>query len=127
MCKLVVILLGILGCLFFSGDDGGVSAGKTGYAVVDHALDGAPDDAWHCLRHCNADPELPRLLREVTPATLLFQRGGHAECARGAERFFAERHAAGVSKAISEFESYNLSVGLHAVDYYVYRLRRLLI
>ena len=44
-----------------------------------------------------------------------------------ADRYAADRHARGSAKATSEFKSSDLSVGLHAVDYYVYRLRRLII
>ena len=53
-------------------------------------------------------------------------RGG-SETGQNADRFAANRFEAGVVKVTSEFKSSDLSVGLHAVDYYVYRLRRLII
>ena len=49
------------------------------------------------------------------------------ETGQNADRFAANRFEAGVVKVTSEFKSSDLSVGLHAVDYYVYRLRRLII
>ena len=77
----------------------------------------------------NADLNLPRVLGEVSPAPAapVFQRGGHAESGPAADRYAADRHARGSTKVTSEFKSSDLSVGLHAVDYYVYRLCRLII
>ena len=40
---------------------------------------------------------------------------------------FASCGGTGVAKLISTYRSNDLSVGPHAVDYYVYRLRRLII
>lgn len=74
------------------------------------------------------DLNLPRVAGEVSPAPVVpvSQRGG-SETGQNADRFAANRFEAGVVKVTSEFKSSDLSVGLHAVDYYVYRLRRLII
>ena len=60
------------------------------------------------------------------PVVPVSQRGGSGT-GQNADRFAANRFEAGVVKVTSEFKSSDLSVGLHAVDYYVYRLRRLII
>ena len=113
MRKILVILLGLFGCLLFTG---------SGSRTLAH-------DAWLCEREYNADLNLPRVLGEVSPAPAapVFQRGGHAESGPVADRYAADRHARGSTKVTSEFKSSDLSVGLHAVDYYVYRLCRLII
>lgn len=128
MRKLAIILLGLVGCLLFGTDGGDVRVSVVPHAAVTLSVDRASDDVWRCEREYNADLNLPRVLREVSPAPAMpvFQRGG-ADAEPCADRFAADRHAAGIVKATSEFNSSDLSVGLHAVDYYVYRLRRLII
>ena len=118
MRKILVILLGLFGCLLFCG-----GGGRT------LSVDRASDAVWLCEREYNADLNLPRVLGEVSPAPAapVFQRGGHAESGPAADRYAADRHARGSTKVTSEFKSSDLSVGLHAVDYYVYRLCRLII
>lgn len=88
----------------------------------------ASRDQWRCEREYNADLNLPRVAGEVSPAPVVpvSQRGGSGT-GQNADRFAAGRFEAGVVKVTSEFKSSDLSVGLHAVDYYVYRLRRLII
>lgn len=73
-------------------------------------------------------PEFTPRGGEVSPAPVVpvSQRGGSGT-GQNADRFAANRFEAGVVKVTSEFKSSDLSVGLHAVDYYVYRLRRLII
>ena len=119
MRKILVILLGLFGCL----------AHDAGHVSVTLSVDRASDAVWLCEREYNADLNLPRVLGEVSPAPAapVFQRGGHAESGPAADRYAADRHARGSTKVTSEFKSSDLSVGLHAVDYYVYRLCRLII
>ena len=109
MRKILVILLGLFGCLLFCGGGGRTLAHDAGHVSVTLSVDRASDAVWLCEREYNADLNLPRVLGEVAPATA------------------ADRHARGSTKVTSEFKSSDLSVGLHAVDYYVYRLCRLII
>lgn len=129
MRKIVVILLGLFGCLLFSGGGDRVPAYDAGHTAVAFSVDRASDNVWYCEREYNADLNLPRVLGEVAPAPVApaFCRGGHADSAHAADRYAADRHIAGNSKVTSEFKSSDLSVGLYAVDYYVYRLCRLII
>ena len=99
MRKIIVILLGLFGCLLFCGGGGRTLAHDAGHVSVTLSVDRASDAVWLCER-------------ESGPA---------------ADRYAADRHARGSAKATLEFKSSDLSVGLHAVDYYVYRLRRLII
>ena len=124
MRKILVILLGLFGCLLFCGGGGRTLAHDAGHVSVTLSVDRASDAVWLCEREYNADLNLPRVLGEVSPAPAapVFQRGGHAESGPA-----ADRHARGSTKVTSEFKSSDLSVGLHAVDYYVYRLCRLII
>ena len=110
MRKIAIILSGLLCCLFYE------------------TVDRASRDQWRCEREYNADLNLPRVAGEVSPAPVVpvSQRGGSGT-GQNADRFAAGRFEAGVVKVTSEFKSSDLSVGLHAVDYYVYRLRRLII
>lgn len=126
---MIVILLGLLGCLLLSGGGERVCAHDAGHAAVTLSVDRASDAMWLCQREYNADLNLPRVPGEVAPAPVapVFHRGGQAESHPAADRYAAGRHVTGSMKATSEFKSYDLSVGQHAVDYYVYRLRRLII
>lgn len=128
MRKIVVILLGLFGCLLFTGGGRALTHGA-GHAAVTLSVDRASDAVWLCEREYNADLNLPRVLGEVSPAPVatVFHRSGHAESNPAADRYAADRHVTGNTKVTSEFKSSDLSVGLHAVDYYVYRLCRLII
>lgn len=113
----------------FAGAAVGRLRHDAGHVSVTLSVDRASDAVWLCEREYNADLNLPRVLGEVSPAPAapVFQRGGHAESGPAADRYAADRHARGSTKVTSEFKSSDLSVGLHAVDYYVYRLCRLII
>ena len=123
MRKIAIILSGLLCCLFYETGGRGIPASVAEHAAVTISVDRASHDQWRCEREYNADLNLPRVAGEVSPAPVVpvSQRGG-SETGQNADRF-----AAGVVKVTSEFKSSDLSVGLHAVDYYVYRLRRLII
>ena len=128
MRKLFFILLALAGCLLFSESRGDVCAvGAARTAVL--SVGNAPADQWQCERICNSDLNQPRVLREaeVSPAAPMFQRGSLHTAARAALRCVALCGGTGVAKLISTYQSNDLSVGPHAVDYYVYRLRRLII
>ena len=70
-------------------------------------------------------PKQKALCEETLRQDMELLEGGVALPA--ADRYAADRHARGSTKVTSEFKSSDLSVGLHAVDYYVYRLCRLII
>ena len=128
MRKLFFILLALAGCLLFSESRGDVCAvGAARTAVL--SVGNAPADQWQCERICNSDLNQLRVLREAeaSPAAPMFQRGSLHTAARAALRCVALCGGTGVAKLISTYQSNDLSVGPHAVDYYVYRLRRLII
>lgn len=128
MRKIAIILLGLLGCLFYEMGGGRAFTAAPVHAAVTISVDRASDDVWRCEREYNANLNLPRVPGEVSPAPAMpvFQRGS-TDAGRNADRFAADRFDAGIAKVTSKFRSSDLSVGLHAVDYYVYRLRRLII
>lgn len=130
MRKLLFIMLALAGCLLFTEQSGGVDvAQRTATAVL--SAGGSTPDMWQCERVYNSDLNQPQTLRAVEsrPAAQLFQRGGNsAQALRAVVRGIASCGCGtGVAKLIFTFRSSNLCVGTHAVDYYVYRLRRLLI
>lgn len=128
MRKLLIILLALAGSLLFSEGRSTAHAAQTVRTAV-LSVGNAPADQWQCERICNSDLNQPRVLREVeaSPAAPMFQRGGLQGAARAALRCVASCGGTGVAKLISTYKSNDLSVGPHAVDYYVYRLRRLII
>lgn len=128
MRKLFFILLALAGCLLFSESRGDVCAVGAARTAV-FSVGNAPADQWQCERICNSDLNQPRVLREAeaSPAAPMFQRGSLHTAARAALRCVALCGGTGVAKLISTYQSNDLSVGPHAVDYYVYRLRRLII
>lgn len=128
MRKLLIILLALAGCLLFSEGRSTAHAALTVRTAV-LSVGNAPADQWQCERICNSDLNQPRVLREAeaSPAVPMFQRGGLQGAARAALRCVASCGGTGVAKLISTYKSNDLSVGPHAVDYYVYRLRRLII
>lgn len=128
MRKLLIILLVLAGSLLFSEGRSTAHAAQTVRTAV-LSVGNAPADQWQCERICNSDLNQPRVLREAeaSPAAPMFQRGGLQGAARAALRCVASCGGTGVAKLISTYKSNDLSVGPHAVDYYVYRLRRLII
>lgn len=128
MRKLFFILLALAGCLLFSESRGDVCVVGAARTAV-FSVGNAPADQWQCERICNSDLNQPRVLREAeaSPAAPMFQRGSLHTAARAALRCVALCGGTGVAKLISTYQSNDLSVGPHAVDYYVYRLRRLII
>ena len=68
MRKILVILLGLFGCLLFCGGGGRTLAHDAGHVSVTLSVDRASDAVWLCEREYNADLNLPRVLGEVSPA-----------------------------------------------------------
>ena len=129
--KLVFIVLAFTACLLFpEGGDGACirqQAPSAAFSAGDmHA------DEWQCERTYNSDlNHQPRVLREaescpVQPSFRYGDRQVPAERAvvRGAASWGC---GTGVAKLTAAFRTSDLSAGPHAVDYYVYRLRRLII
>lgn len=129
MRKLLFILLALAGCLLFSEGSGDVHAREAVHSAVFSSSD-MHVDQWQCERVYNSDLNQPRVSgeAEASPSGPTFQRTGPGWAARLALHCVASCHCGtGVVKLTSAFRSLYLSPGLHAVDYYVYRLRRLII
>lgn len=132
MRKLLFIVLAFTACLLFpeGGGDGACirqQAPSAAFSAGDmHA------DEWQCERTYNSDlNHQPRVLREAEscPAQPSFRYGDRQV---PAERVVVRGAASwgcgtGVAKLTAAFRTSDLSAGPHAVDYYVYRLRRLII
>lgn len=129
MRKLFLILLALAGCLLFSESRGSVHAAQ-GVRTAVFSVGDAHADQWQCERVCNSDLNQPRVLREAeaSPATPLSLRGSLQGPGRNALRCAALcGGGTGIAKLFSSFQSVDPAVGMHAVDYYVYRLHRLII
>lgn len=129
MRKLLFIVLALAGCLLFAGQGGSVCAVRSAKTAV-FSAGNAQADQWQCERVCNSDLNQPRLLREAeaSAAAPVFLLGDPSRSVRTAARCVAACGCGtGVARITSTFRSIDLSVGTHAVDYYVYRLRRLII
>lgn len=88
----------------------------------------ADNDRLRCQREYNSDLNLPRPAPDVHPqsVTLPQLRNANPVFGRKAQHLAAAR-AAGLLKATCSFVRDLLSAVPHGVDYYVYRLRRLII
>lgn len=129
MRKLLFIILTLAGCLLFTEHNGSVGVSHSVNAAV-FSVGGAQNEQWQCERTHNSDLNQPRLLREAEscPAAPSFRYGAQNFSERTLARCVASFGCGtGVAKLTSTFCSCDLSVGVHAVDYYVYRLRRLII
>ena len=128
MRKLLFILLALAGCLLFSEGREGLRTVRTA-PVAELSVCNVSAAQWQCERICNSDLNQPRVFRETeaSPAAPMFLRGSLHTAVRAALRCVASCGGTGVAKLISTYRSNDLSVGQHAVDYYVYRLRRLII
>ncbi len=128
MRKLFFLLLVLAGCLLFSEGREGLRTVRPAPVAV-FSVGNASADQWQCERICNSDLIRPHVLREAeaAPAAPVFRRGSLHTAARAAWRCAASRGGMGIARFFSTYRSDDLSVGPHAVDYYVYRLRRLII
>lgn len=127
MRRLFFILVALAACLLFSEQGGGVRAGERVRSAAFSAGD-VRFDQWQCERDCNSDLNQLRVLRaaETCPLVPSFRNAGQGWAARGVLRSAAV-HGTGTAKLTPAFQSVDLSAGMHPVDYYVYRLRRLII
>lgn len=127
MRKFILILFGLFCCLFYETSSATV-ADKGEYAAATVTDNNAQDNVWRCQREYNADLGLPRLAGEISPAPIsrLLHR---AETAvnHTIDPCPVRRSDAEILQATSKFKSLDLSVGVRAADYYVFRLRRLII
>lgn len=131
MRKLLFIVLAFTACLLFPEGGDGACIRQPG--ALCSLLGGEMHaDEVACERTYNSDlNHQPRVLREAEscPAQPSFRYGDRqvpAERAvvRGAASWGC---GTGVAKLTAAFRTSDLSAGPHAVDYYVYRLRRLII
>ena len=131
MRKLLFIVLAFTACLLFPEGGDGVRIRQQAPSAAFSAGD-VRADQWQCERTYNSDlHHQPRVLREAEtcPAQPSFRHGDRQVPAeRAVVRALASCGCGtGVAKLTSAFQSSDLSAGPHAVDYYVYRLRRLII
>lgn len=127
MRKLGFILAALICCLFTAtggGEAPASPAAPTAILTFSHAA----ADQWRCERAYNSDLNLSRAFQEVTPVQVppVTFRGGAANADRPSLRFGA-CDCAGSLKATSIFNFPIPLSGGRAADYYVYRLRRLII
>ena len=131
MRKLLFIVVAFTACLLFPEGGDGACIRQQAPSAAFSAGDMHTDE-WQCERTYNSDlNHQPRVLREAEscPAQPSFRYGDRqvpAERAvvRGAASWGC---GTGVAKLTAAFRTSDLSAGPHAVDYYVYRLRRLII
>lgn len=92
-------------------------------------IDRASAAEWLCERTCNSDLNLPRVCADVSAswASPAQSRTAGTQTARASLRRSTARHDAHNGGETSCDQPFDLSAGPHAVDYYVYRLRRLII
>lgn len=128
MRKFGIVVLALFCSLLFSADRGGYVSDAAVVATT-ISIDHAATDTWLCERTYNSDLNLPRVLGDVntSPIASLSPRSGASGFGQTAYRYAAAFYDADVVKKSSVFNLPNLSTGPHAVDYYVYSLRRLII
>ena len=111
MRKLLFIVLAFTACLLFPEGGDGACIRQQAPSAAFSAGDMHTDE-WQCERTYNSDlNHQPRVLREAESCPAQPSWG----CGTG------------VAKLTAAFRTSDLSAGPHAVDYYVYRLRRLII
>lgn len=128
MRKALCILLLLVGCLSLTGG-ATPRADEAGGPTAALSVDRAAAEQWLCERSHNSDLTLPRIPSGVAaPQTRVASpRGSDADPVHALFRRTSGPCTTGVAKITSPFGSiYPLAV-THPVDYYVYRLRRLLI
>lgn len=127
MRKVILILLA-LGCSLLSAAECNtvrVSCAALPVSVLTVAQ--ADINQWQCEREYNSDLGLLRV-NYSAPAAVQVPvpfRADHS--VTGRVMLPCGGHGKYLLKRTSEFESFDLFAGPHAVDFYVYRLRRLLI
>lgn len=86
---------------------------------------------WQCEHTYNSDLRSTRVLQEVEdphPIVLLFQRGSHMRARADFLTMCCVTYdTSGAARLIARMHKKDFVAGLHVVDYYVYRLHRLII
>lgn len=127
MRKILYIALSFVCCLLIAGS--GNAASRAVRPAVAISVDRASSEQWLCEQRCNSDLNLPR-----TPGALAVPRVvtasfrcGYAHSVRTVFSGASAPGVAGVVKSTSVVGSVHPVAVTHAVDYYVYCLRRLII
>lgn len=87
-------------------------------------------DQWLCERIYNSDLSQTRVLQtaEARLAVSMFQRGGQVRLRAAFLSMCCVTYGiSGVAGLVARVHRKGFAAGFHAVDYYVYRLRRLII
>lgn len=127
MRKVLLILFCLAACLHLNGRGAGVQGKSAGSVVA--AIDREAEQ-WRCERVYNSDFNVPGDLRVEIPASVTapaFRSAGYAGSVRAMLRRQAECALAATPGLTSEYQSSCLSAFAYGPDYYVYRLRRLII
>ena len=129
MRKLLFIALAFAACLLFPDGREEASAVDAVSGSVEFTAGNADSDQWHCERIYNSDLGQFGLLRkaESRPVVQLLKRVGFAATRTLCRQADSCNCGTGIANLSSAYHSNNLSVGAYAVDYYVYRLCRLII
>lgn len=128
MRKILLILLCFAACLQFPNGRGVAVQCEVADEVV-MAIDRSADQ-WRCERIYNSDFNIPGDCRVEAPSSVTapaLRSLGNAGSARASLRHMTENSLAATTNLTSEYESHYLSALAHGTDYYVYRLRRLII
>lgn len=121
---LVLLLAGFL----FAGSRPGEGVAEGARTAAGCSVDRERGDEWLCERACNSDLDLPRADAGGTVAPVGVQRPAKGSAdSRTVVRALSVRHAARGARVSSFQNAFNPAAVPHAVDRYVYRLRRLII
>lgn len=131
MRKIAMVLCVLLVCLL-CGPNGNASALHSvahSAAPSSLVLDRSASEQWLCERKFNSDLGLPRIAAQTSPATLTppALRDARSILRQGVKCGVACGRDGGVVSLVSEYRFIPLCGRASVVDYYVYRLRRLII
>lgn len=129
MHKLLFIALAVAASLLFPEGREEASTVSVVAVPVELTAGSVSGDQWYCERIYNSDLGQSGLLRkaEARPALQLFKRAGFTPMRTLLRQADSHGCGTGIANLLSTYHTNNLSVGTCAVDYYVYRLRRLII
>lgn len=129
MHKLLFIALAFAACLLLPDGREEASVVDAVSVSVEFTAGNADSGQWHCERIYNSDLGQFGLLRkaESRPVVQLLKRVGFAATRTLFRQADSCNCGTGIANLSSAYHTNNLSVGAYAVDYYVYRLCRLII